>query len=167
MNFKRQRIRLGDFTGLPFISSALVDRMSKESLLSGFHPVEQCNLEYTSERGSAIDPHLDDSWLWGERLVTLNLLSDTVLTMSLDKGWGGMSDGEVRVSVALPRRALILLYGDARHRWKHSIHRQHVQTRRVCSTFRELSSDFLEGGKQEKVGAELLNVASSYKGVPL
>ncbi|XP_062844927.1 alpha-ketoglutarate-dependent dioxygenase alkB homolog 4 [Trichomycterus rosablanca] len=167
VNFKKQRIRLGDFTGLPFISSVLVDRMSKDPLLAGFHPVEQCNLEYTPERGSAIDPHLDDSWLWGERLVTLNLLSDTVVTMSLDQGWGNMDDGEVRVDVNLPRRALILLHGEARHRWKHAIHREHVQRRRVCSTFRELSSDFLCGGENEKVGSELLDVALSYKGVPV
>lgn len=141
--------------------------MTKEPLLADFHPVEQCNLEYSPKRGSAIDPHLDDSWLWGERLVTLNLLSDTVITLSLDQGWGDMDRGEVRVAVNMPRRSLFVLYGEARHRWKHAIRREHVLGRRVCSTFRELTAEFLHGGEQEKLGSELLDIASSFKGVPV
>uniref|UniRef100_A0A8C1ZEQ9 AlkB homolog 4, lysine demthylase n=1 Tax=Cyprinus carpio TaxID=7962 RepID=A0A8C1ZEQ9_CYPCA len=167
VNFKKHRVRVGNFTGLPAISRQLVDRMSKAPQLASFKPVEQCNLDYDRLRGSAIDPHLDDSWLWGEHLVTINLLSDTVLTMSLDQGWGDMGDGEVRVAVPLPRRSLIVLYGEARHRWKHAIHRKDIQGRRVCSTFRELSEEFLQGGEQEKLGSELLDIALSFKGIPL
>uniref|UniRef100_A0A671S4F4 AlkB homolog 4, lysine demthylase n=1 Tax=Sinocyclocheilus anshuiensis TaxID=1608454 RepID=A0A671S4F4_9TELE len=151
VSFKKRRVCVGNFTGLPAMSRHLVDRMSKAPQLASFKPVEQCNLDYDPLRGSAIDPHLDDSWLWGEHLVTINLLSDTVLTMSLDRGWGDMDDGEVRVAVHSPRRSLIVLYGEARHRWKHGIHR-----RRVCSTFQELSEEFLKGGEQEKLGSELL-----------
>ncbi|XP_051552422.1 alpha-ketoglutarate-dependent dioxygenase alkB homolog 4-like [Myxocyprinus asiaticus] len=167
VNFKKQRVRVGDFTGLPAISSNLVERMTKEPLLASFKPVEQCNLDYDPLRGSAIDPHLDDSWLWGEHLVTINLLSNTVLTMSLDRGWRDMEQGEVRVAVHLPRRCLVVLYGEARHRWKHSIHRKDIHSRRVCSTFRELSAEFLQGGEQEKLGSELLDIALSFKGVSL
>ncbi|XP_058238617.1 alpha-ketoglutarate-dependent dioxygenase alkB homolog 4 [Hemibagrus wyckioides] len=167
VNFKKRRVRLGGFSGLPANSHKLVDKMSKEPLLADFLPVEQCNLEYSPERGSAIDPHLDDSWLWGERLVTLNMLSDTVITMSLDQGWGDMDRGEVRVAVNIPRRCLFVMYGEARHRWKHAIHREHIHSRRVCSTFRELTPEFLNGGEQEKLGSELLDVASSFKGVPV
>ncbi|XP_053473956.1 alpha-ketoglutarate-dependent dioxygenase alkB homolog 4 [Ictalurus furcatus] len=167
VNFKKRRVRLGGFSGLPAISQKLVDRMTKEPLLADFHPVEQCNLEYSPKRGSAIDPHLDDSWLWGERLVTLNLLSDTMITLSLDQGWGDMDRGEVRVAVNMPRRSLFVLYGEARHRWKHAIRREHVLGRRVCSTFRELTAEFLHGGEQEKLGSELLDIASSFKGVPV
>ncbi|XP_073688889.1 alpha-ketoglutarate-dependent dioxygenase alkB homolog 4 [Garra rufa] len=167
VNFKKRRVRVGSFTGLPAFSRHLVDRMSKAPELASFKPVEQCNLDYDPFRGSAIDPHLDDSWLWGEHLVTINLLSDTVLTMSLDQGWGDMSDGEVQVAVHVSRRSLIVLYGEARHRWKHAIHRKDIQRRRVCSTFRELSEEFLQGGEQEKLGSELLDIALSFKGVPL
>ncbi|XP_076867248.1 alpha-ketoglutarate-dependent dioxygenase alkB homolog 4 [Brachyhypopomus gauderio] len=167
VNFKKRRMRLGGYSGLPAVSCKLVDRMSTEPVLAGFTPVEQCNLDYSPERGSAIDPHFDDSWLWGERLVTVNLLSDTVVTMSLDRGWGDMGRGEVRVAVGLPRRALIVLYGEARHRWKHAVYRNDIHSRRVCCTFRELSAEFLEGGAQEKMGSEVLNIASSFRGVPL
>ncbi|XP_016371035.1 alpha-ketoglutarate-dependent dioxygenase alkB homolog 4-like [Sinocyclocheilus rhinocerous] len=165
VNFKK-RVCVGNFTGLPAMSRHLVDRMSKAPQLASFKPVEQCNLDYDPLRGSAIDPH-DDSWLWGEHLVTINLLSDTVLTMSLDRGWGDMDDGEVRVAVHSPRRSLIVLYGTSPHRWKHAIHRKDIHRRRVCSTFRELSEEFLKEGEQEKLGSELLDIALSFKGVPL
>ncbi|XP_055056476.2 alpha-ketoglutarate-dependent dioxygenase alkB homolog 4 isoform X1 [Misgurnus anguillicaudatus] len=167
VNFKKQRVRVGDFTGLPALSRCLVERMTQIPLLSSFKPVEQCNLDYDPIRGSAIDPHLDDSWLWGEHLVTINLLSKTVLTMSLDQGWGDMEIGEVRVAVHLPRRCLVVVFGEARHRWKHAIHRKDIHGRRVCSTFRELSAEFLQGGEQEKLGSQLLDIALKFSGVPL
>lgn len=84
MNFKKQRLKAGSFTGLPSFSRKIVARMKACAVLGGFLPVEQCNLDYRPERGSAIDPHFDDWWLWGERLVSLNLLSKTVLSMSCD-----------------------------------------------------------------------------------
>ncbi|XP_056602121.1 alpha-ketoglutarate-dependent dioxygenase alkB homolog 4 isoform X2 [Triplophysa dalaica] len=167
VNFKKKKVRAGDFTGLPAVSCCLVDRMRQTPLLASFKPVEQCNLDYDPIRGSAIDPHLDDSWLWGEHLVTINLLSDTVLTMSLDQGWEDMDTGESRVAVHLPRRSLVVLFGEARHRWKHAICRKDVHGRRVCSTFRELSAEFLPGGEQEKLGSELLDIALKFKGTPL
>ena len=85
VNFKRQKVKLGSFNGLPPFSEGLVKRMQSEidlEELGGFTPVELCNLDYSPERGSAIDPHMDDDWIWGERLVTLNLLSPTYLTFS-------------------------------------------------------------------------------------
>ncbi|XP_064250813.1 alpha-ketoglutarate-dependent dioxygenase alkB homolog 4 [Passer domesticus] len=84
VNFKKQRLKAGSFTGLPSFSRKIVAQMKGCAVLSGFLPVEQCNLDYRPERGAAIDPHLDDCWLWGERLVSLNLLSKTVLSMSCD-----------------------------------------------------------------------------------
>ncbi|KAM4760594.1 alpha-ketoglutarate-dependent dioxygenase alkB homolog 4 isoform 1-T1 [Cyanocitta cristata] len=84
VNFKKQRLKAGSFTGLPGFSRKIVAQMKACAVLSGFLPVEQCNLDYRPERGSAIDPHFDDWWLWGERLVSLNLLSKTVLSMSCD-----------------------------------------------------------------------------------
>lgn len=142
--------------------------MQQEPKLEGFQPVEQCNLDYHAERGSAIDPHLDDSWLWGERLVTVNMLSDTVLTMSLEQGLPerGLM-GEVLVAVRLPQRCLVVLYGEARHRWKHAIHREDIQDRRVCSTYRELSAEFLPAGRQAELGAKLLKMALTFRGTPV
>ncbi|KAM3868714.1 alpha-ketoglutarate-dependent dioxygenase alkB homolog 4 [Diretmus argenteus] len=165
VNFKKQKVQLGGFSGLPAPSRDLVLRMQREPTLAGFQPVEQCNLDYHPQRGSAIDPHLDDSWLWGERLVTINMLSDSTLTMSLDQGLAeqGLLEG-VQVALRLPRRSLVALYGEARHRWKHAIHRRDVHGRRVCSTYRELSGLFLPGGQQAALGAQLLSRAQTFQG---
>ena len=50
-------------------------------LLDGYQTVEQCSIEYRPETGARIDPHIDDCWVWGERIVQLNMASDSVLTL--------------------------------------------------------------------------------------
>uniref|UniRef100_A0A8C4X1K1 AlkB homolog 4, lysine demthylase n=1 Tax=Eptatretus burgeri TaxID=7764 RepID=A0A8C4X1K1_EPTBU len=86
VNFKKQRVRAAGFSGLPSLSQPLLHRMNQIPFLRDFNPVEQCHLEYDPSRGSAIDPHLDDAWLWGERLVTVNLLSTVTLTFTRGDG---------------------------------------------------------------------------------
>ncbi|XP_057677171.1 alpha-ketoglutarate-dependent dioxygenase alkB homolog 4 isoform X2 [Corythoichthys intestinalis] len=168
VNFKKRKVRLAGFSGLPALSKKLVLRMQQVESLASFQPVEQCNLDYNPQRGSAIDPHLDDSWLWGERLVTVNMLSATTLNMSLERGLPQLGlSGEVNVAVPLPRRSLVVLYGEARHRWKHGILRKDIQERRVCTTYRELSAEFLPGGQRAELGAQLLNIAGSFNGTPI
>ncbi|PHJ24462.1 alpha-ketoglutarate-dependent dioxygenase alkb [Cystoisospora suis] len=49
-------------------------------LLKNFRPVDLCLLDYSPSRGSHIEEHFDDEWLWGPRLVTYNLLSETFLS---------------------------------------------------------------------------------------
>ncbi|XP_037362780.1 alpha-ketoglutarate-dependent dioxygenase alkB homolog 4 [Talpa occidentalis] len=190
VNFRKQKLKTAGFSGLPSFSRELVQRMSLYPVLEGFQPVEQCNLDYCPERGSAIEPHLDDTWLWGERLVSLNLLSPTVLSMSRETpgslllgldptGFpeplveGVMAPSrsvlcqEVEVAVALPRRSLLVLSGAARHQWKHAIHRRDIGARRVCTTFRELSAEFCSGGRQQELGQELLQLSLSFQGRPV
>uniref|UniRef100_A0A8C8BEV3 AlkB homolog 4, lysine demethylase n=1 Tax=Otus sunia TaxID=257818 RepID=A0A8C8BEV3_9STRI len=186
VNFKKQRLKAGSFTGLPSFSKKIVAQMKACSVLGSFLPVEQCNLDYMPERGSAIDPHFDDWWLWGERLVSLNLLSKTVLSMSCDSedsiqlfstcskengellpSGSLVPSREVTVAIQLPRRSLVVLYGDARYKWKHAIYRKHIEHRRVCVTFRELSAEFSAGGRREEQGKELLEIALSFQGRPV
>ncbi|XP_032833397.1 alpha-ketoglutarate-dependent dioxygenase alkB homolog 4 isoform X2 [Petromyzon marinus] len=113
VNFRKRRVRAAGFSGLPPLSRALALRVRAASpaLLGDFVPVEQCHLEYEPSRGSSIDAHLDDAWLWGDRLVTVNLLSDTALTLTRpaagaggDVGTrGGVAAGEAADgSVSLP-----------------------------------------------------------------
>ena len=147
------------FTGLPAFSKMLVKRMNNNKQLEDFEPVELCNLEYTPERGSTIDPHFDDSWIWGERLVTLTLLSDTKHTMTSD------SQPDTEVIIPLPRRSLVIVQGEARHDWKHAIKRADITKRRLAMTFRELTPEFLQGGENEAIGQELLQIAASFSGI--
>ncbi|XP_048468587.1 alpha-ketoglutarate-dependent dioxygenase alkB homolog 4 isoform X1 [Rhincodon typus] len=210
VNFKKHKLKVGSFSGLPSFSRLLLNRMMRYPLLKSFLPVEQCNLDYRPERGSAIDSHFDDWWLWGERLVSLNLLSETILSMSCDSddliqlhhqscdpvtdnsdslcnfhaddtqflctdncSVKSTSDNcqrhvpykDIEVAIHLPRRSLIALYGDARYKWKHGINREDIKSRRICSTFRELSEEFSHGGNQEALGTELLDLALSFQGV--
>lgn len=190
VNFRKQKLKPAGFCGLPDYSREVVRRMGLYPGLESFRPVEQCNLDYCPERGSAIDPHLDDAWLWGERLVSLNLLSATVLSLCREApgslllgpapaaGPEAPTDSliapsrsvpcqEVEVAVALPRRSLLVLTGAARHQWQHAIHRRHIEARRVCATFRELAAEFRPGGRQQELGQELLGLALSFQGRPV
>lgn len=172
VNFKKKKYKISTFAGLPSYSKSIVRKLLSIKGLEDFKTVELCNLEYVPERGSSIDPHFDDSWLWGERLVSLNVLSNTWLTMT----WGGnltdwtkltdigkIISSEVEVKIPLKSRSLVVLHGPARHSWKHGILREDIRSRRLCCTFRELSSEFLDG-KNTKEGQNLIEIADSYCG---
>jgi len=109
-------------------------------LLHGFKTVEQCTLEYNPERGASIDPHVDDCWIWGERIITVNVLGDSVLTMTpyhgpitrynldyvssydsilekdiYDNTHSLDIDNNIVVRLPMPARSLMVLYGSARY----------------------------------------------------
>lgn len=80
-NFKKRKMVPGTFSGFPECTKFVQDRFQEIDLLKGYETIEQCSLEYDPHKGASIDPHIDDCWVWGERIVTVNLLSDTLLTM--------------------------------------------------------------------------------------
>ena len=155
VNFKKAKVKLGHFNGLPSYSRKLVTKLSAIPALIDFIPIELCNLDYNPSRGSAIDPHRDDSWVWGDRLVTLNLLSNTFLSFT-------RPELSVTINVPLPRLSLVVVMGVARNEWNHSIKRENVINRRVAMTMRELGEDFTEGHKDEVIGKELLRIATVF-----
>jgi len=194
INFKKKKVNCNSFIGLPCYSKELVCRIQNIKELSDFEPVEMCNLNYEESKGSSIDPHFDDEWLWGERLITINLLSDTYYTMtlpdsdhldmslirplddeescSLDLDFlksNAISDLELEslqpsVRIHFPAKSLLVLKGEARTKWMHSICREDIKGQRMCSTFRELSEEFKKG-KSLLIGEKLLKIASSYQGI--
>ncbi|VDN96032.1 unnamed protein product [Rodentolepis nana] len=167
VNFKKKTIKFKHFTGLPNYSRYLVERLHKQMRTDGkifkdFFPVELCNLEYLPERGAAIVPHQDDSWLWGERLVVLNLASETKMTFTLPpespsyheewveykkfaEGNFDSSKASLPPSIAVPlhRRDLLIMSGKARFTWYHAINREDIIARRLSLTLRELSDEYL------------------------
>lgn len=108
-------------------------------MLHDFKTIEQCSLEYDSERGASIDPHVDDCWIWGERIVTVNVLGDSVLTMTpyhgpitrynldyvskydsilekdMHKTRSLDTDDNIVIRLPMPARSLMVLYGPARY----------------------------------------------------
>lgn len=103
--------------------------------MKDFKTIEQCSLEYNPDRGASIDPHIDDCWIWGERIVTVNVIADSVLTMTpytennrynLDcvnsqKLIGNENSvtkpscENIVVRIPMPERSLLVLYGAARY----------------------------------------------------
>ncbi|KAE8744758.1 hypothetical protein FOCC_FOCC008574 [Frankliniella occidentalis] len=85
-NFKKRKMKLGDFNGFPAFSKFVQDKFKEVPILEGYLTIEQCSLEYDPSKGASIDKHIDDCWVWGERIITVNLLSDSVLTMTPYRG---------------------------------------------------------------------------------
>ncbi|XP_054162870.1 DNA N6-methyl adenine demethylase-like [Oppia nitens] len=150
VNFKKQKVRINQFTGLPHFDVELMSQMKQsvtdKTVLNDFVAVEVCHLEYCPENGSSIDMHFDDTWLWGPRLVTVNLLSPTVLTLS-KPSYDNITTDQFVIRVDLPQRSLVVVSGDARYVYQHAIARQDITSRRIAITYRELSQEFLAGGQ--------------------
>ncbi|CAG9760452.1 unnamed protein product [Ceutorhynchus assimilis] len=157
-NFKGRKLHLGDFKGFPSFTKFVQDKFRQVPILQDFQTIEQCSLEYDPERGASIDPHVDDCWVWGERIVTVNLLSDSVLLMtpnqypkkynldlveSYPKIVGNRVASNVSdmldidkvqdeiVLVPMPKKSLLVMYGSARYDYEHRILRDDIVERRV------------------------------------
>ncbi|XP_041977745.1 alpha-ketoglutarate-dependent dioxygenase alkB homolog 4 [Aricia agestis] len=193
-NFKKKKIVPGKFDGFPAFSKYLQDRFLSVPLLEGYEVIEQCSLEYDPDKGASIDPHIDDCWIWGERIVTVNCLSDSVLTMTPYKGDSKkfnlycaeeyppvvMSDGSINsdlvtngcsmldvckpakdmdviVRLPMPRRSLMVLYGEPRYHWEHCVLREDIMARRVCIAYREFTPPYMNNGAHEDIGLEIRN----------
>merc|ERR1719400_674951 len=85
-NFKKRKAKNGPFKGFPACTEFIQERFKTVPMLESYRTVEQCSIEYKPETGAAIDPHIDDCWIWGERIVQLNLLSPTYLTCTPHTG---------------------------------------------------------------------------------
>mmetsp|Transcript_30633 Transcript_30633/g.48008 ORF Transcript_30633/g.48008 Transcript_30633/m.48008 type:complete len:135 (+) Transcript_30633:911-1315(+) len=88
--------------------------------------------------------------LWGDRLVTLSLLQDSVM---------GFVSNDHEVRVPMPRRSVLIMSGNARYTWQHGIRRTDIVSRRVSVTCRELSDDFKPGGNGQEQGDRILAMA--------
>ena len=108
----------------------------------------------------------------GERIVTLNLAGDSVLTMT--KYHGGTEKynlayvdiplpaevPDICVRIPQPARSLVVIYGSARYQWLHSILRRDIQERRVCIALREFTKPYLDPSSE--IGQIVLRAASNY-----
>lgn len=181
-NFKKRRLAIGNFNGFPLSTKFVQDRFEHISILKNYFTIEQCSLEYNPVLGASIDPHIDDCWIWGERIVTLSLLADSVLTLTpyhvkycnqynIDYIPNGsylpvtVNSDEYQVDVVrvlMPRRSLLVLYGKPRYLWEHCILREDIQKRRVCIAYREFTPPYLEGGEKFTEGCDILQRAKHF-----
>ncbi|XP_036341388.1 alpha-ketoglutarate-dependent dioxygenase alkB homolog 4-like [Rhagoletis pomonella] len=186
-NFRQRKLRNGNFNGFPEGTRFVQERLRQVSLLSDFQTIEQCSLEYESSKGASIDPHVDDCWVWGERVVTLNCLGDAVLTLTafdasakptkynlnLVKNYEKQLilplynkeefqhfDKKV-IRVPMPNLSLIVMYGPPRYQFEHSVLREDIKERRVCIAYREFTPMYIEGEDKIK-GFEVTKNAQNF-----
>ncbi|EDV99388.1 alpha-ketoglutarate-dependent dioxygenase alkB homolog 4 [Drosophila grimshawi] len=170
-NFKKRRLQVGAFEGFPISTQYVQERFESVPLLHNFQTIEQCSLEYDPSKGASIDPHVDDCWIWGERVVTVNCLGDAVLTLNLyeqqqQSGKYNLDlvpqyeekllepllnpqqlatyEGKV-LRIPMPNLSLIVLYGPARFQFEHAVLREDVSERRVCIAYREFTPMYIDG----------------------
>ena len=182
-NFKKRKINGKNFDGFPKYSQFVQDKFRTVPQLKDFHTVEQCAIEYRPETGACIDPHIDDCWVWGERIISVNLLSDSVLTMTKYCGPSSKynlcyckksNDNQNNltpndfpaVRLLMPRRSLLVLYGPARYEWEHCIYRKDINARRICMAYREFTPEYLPGGSHYDAGSMILNKAQNFWDIP-
>lgn len=185
-NFKKQKLALGSFSGFPKFSKFIQDKFKNVPLLESFQTIEQCSLEYDPKKGASIDPHIDDCWIWGERVVTVNCLTDSVLTLNLYSGdnikynlkcVANYSDKlleqfedlknleqfrDVVIRVPMPRLSLIVMYGPPRYQWLHCILREDIKERRVCVAYREFTPPYLPDGDNYVKGNQVLYISQNF-----
>ena len=191
-NFKKHKLSLGNFRGFPAFSRFVQDKFKAVSILEDFQTIEQCSLEYDPKRGASIDPHVDDCWIWGERVVTVNLLSESVLTLIRNKHPERYNLDQVQhypsvlkkdgsrdtsgdcfvpaneseesyiVRVPMPRRSLLVLYNSARYEWEHMVLREDINETRICIAYREFTPTYLPGGEKCLQGKDVLDVAKIF-----
>ncbi|XP_017060997.1 alpha-ketoglutarate-dependent dioxygenase alkB homolog 4 [Drosophila ficusphila] len=174
-NFKKRKLQVGSFAGFPKTTEYVQRRFEEVPVLRGFQTIEQCSLEYEPSKGASIDPHVDDCWIWGERVVTVNCLGDAVLTLTpyevqqagkynldlvphyekelleplLKEEQLAKYEGKV-LRIPMPNLSLIVLYGPARYQFEHSVLREDVQERRVCIAYREFTPMYINGEDIQK-----------------
>ncbi|KAJ1487437.1 hypothetical protein T484DRAFT_1941324 [Baffinella frigidus] len=117
-----------------------------------FEAVEAGVIEYEAGRGASLDPHIDDSWVWGDRVVTTSLLAPCVMTFR---------QRQVEIRVELPPRSVMVFAGEARYRWQHGIRARDVSARRISVTLRELGRDFMPDGARAEEGRAIRDLARS------
>ncbi|XP_076640071.1 alpha-ketoglutarate-dependent dioxygenase alkB homolog 4 [Colletes latitarsis] len=181
-NFKKKKLRLGSFNGFPKSTHFVQQKFLEIPILKSFQTVEQCTLEYDPLRGASIDPHIDDCWVWGERIVTVNVTGNSVLTMIPYSGpntkynlndvaeYSTFEDknenGDVRnviVRLPMPEGSLMVLYGAARYEWEHCVLREDVKSRRICLAYRELTTFYRNNLSKDEEVKELLQRASIFR----
>ena len=73
-----------------------------------------------------------------------------------------LKDKNIAVKIPLPARSLLIMFGQARYEFEHAILRQDIQERRIVIAYRELTPPYLPGGKEEKLGQEILDQAKLF-----
>lgn len=138
-NFKKRKVKPAEIPAMPKAFQpvlAVIVSKTEQCTCQSYQVAEISALEYTEGNLSNFDPHVDDTWLWGNRIAGLNLNSNCAMTFV-------NSDGNC-CDVCFPQRSFFLMTGACRYNWMHGIRPESVCGRRISLTFRELSDTLLQ-----------------------
>ena len=106
--------------------------------------------------GQGISPHIDCQPCFGERIFSLSLASAAVMQFQQKE--------KERVTIPLAPRSLVMMSGEARHEWKHSIPGRKSddgvkRERRISLTFRKVTL------KNESITKIIINERTPQNGI--
>ncbi|PAV63511.1 hypothetical protein WR25_07684 [Diploscapter pachys] len=156
VNFKHRKVKTDNFEGMPEYADFVLEKMRSidAKRLGNYFPYEMCNLEYEEVKKRGIEMHQDDMWIWGNRLISINLINGTVMTLTNEST-------RQLCYVLMPHRSLLCMADSIRYDWKHGVMAYHVRGRRIALTMREPALAFQEGGQlYEKYGKELIRLGN-------
>lgn len=179
VNFKKKKLAVGKFEGFPALTKFVRKRFVEVELLRDFETIEECYLEYELSRGAHIEPHIDDCWIWGERIVTVNCIGDSVLTLTkhvplypqqynidqvqeyenqLISPLKDFIADDIVIRIPMPKRSLLILYGPPRYQYEHSVLREDITARRVAIAYREFTKPYLKNGPKHNEAIEIFKL---------
>ena len=71
-------------------------------------------------------------------------------------------DSDIVIRIPLPRRSLLVMYGEPRYDWEHCILRRDIINRRVVIAYREFTPTYLPNGSDETLGKQILDAAEQF-----
>jgi len=123
------------------------EKLKQIKLLNDFKIAEIGNLFYDYSKGAHIEPHIDDCWIWGKRIVGINLLSDTKLTFSKAIEFIDQNNKKkeilFEIDIPIKKGDLYIMDDFSRYIWKHSVKQENINSNRLVITLREFEETFL------------------------
>ncbi len=121
------------------------------NFFDNFKIAEIGNLLYEKNKGAHIEPHIDDCWIWGNRIIGINLLSDTKMTFSrvcenINSNKNDIlscSDISFEIDLEIKKGDIYIMSDYSRYLWKHSIKQKNINEDRIVITLREFEETFL------------------------
>lgn len=113
------------------------------------------NLRYCKELGSHIEPHIDDAWIWGDRIVGFNIFGEAQLTFLIFKDSlfdsfieNSLEDRKeikkrikLEINIPLKSNMMYIMSGSSRYNWFHEVKPHSIKSERVVITCREFTEN--------------------------
>mmetsp|Transcript_2975 Transcript_2975/g.5423 ORF Transcript_2975/g.5423 Transcript_2975/m.5423 type:complete len:326 (+) Transcript_2975:105-1082(+) len=133
-NFKKRQLKIpAEWHGVPEYAHRLLRQLrARSERLHDFEVAEFLTLKYDVTRGANHALHVDDLWLWGERILGVSLLGASVFTFFDPVN-------NIAIRVPLPRRSAYLISDRVRVDWQHGIFTEDIENDRIALTYRELT----------------------------